>query len=272
MQSERRLEDLQKWMQSVLVSRESTEAACMAAMASAAVDHLILPSATLAPVERVAIYHDMYLSRMEEALESDFPAVAHFVGHRRFHRLVADYVEIFPSRSYTLNRLGDHLPEFIQYDESLRHRGFLYDLARLELAVTQAFDAPPATPLSPEQIAAVPNDGWARARLRPVPALHLMAFRYAVSEYVESVQEDTAHPSATRKNSWCAIYRRGHSVQRLELSRRAYHVLVDLCEGKTLGEALGSLPRKFRAAVTEDELFAWFRDWTANGIFCAVEP
>jgi len=271
MQSERRLEDIQKWMQAVVVSQTSTEDACLAEKGSAAVEQLILPSATLAPVERVAIYHDMYLLRMEEALEADFPAIEHFVGHGRFHKLVADYVEMFPSRSYTLNRLADHLPEFIQSDESLRHRNFLYDLARLELAVTQAFDASPAAPLTSEQIAGVPDDAWDRARLRPVPSLHLMAFRYSVSEYLESVQEDAAHPATTRKDSWYAIYRRGHSVRRLELSRRAYHLLLDLRDGKTLGEGLARLARKFRRGVSEEELFEWFRDWTANGIFCAVE-
>ncbi|HVT05308.1 MAG TPA: DNA-binding domain-containing protein [Thermoanaerobaculia bacterium] len=276
MQSEGRLEDLQQWMQAVVVSREETEAAC--ALASAAsterissVEDVILPSSTLAPAERVAIYHRMYLLRMMEALESDFPCIEHFVGHGRFHKLVADYVEVFPSRSYTLNRLGDHLPDFIQSDESLRHRSFLYDLARLELAVTHAYDASPANPVTPELIAAVPDDGWDRARLRPVPSLQLMAFRYPVSEYLESVQEDLEHPSTTRKDSWYAIYRRGLSVRRLELSRRGFHLLLDLREGKTLGESLARLARKFRRGVSEDELFSWFRDWTANGIFSSVE-
>ena len=48
----------------------------------------------------------MYLLRMIEALEGDYPAVAHLLGVDAFADLVARYVEPHPSVSYTFNRLG----------------------------------------------------------------------------------------------------------------------------------------------------------------------
>ena len=67
----------------------------------------MLPSARgLRAAERVGIYQGMYLPRMLEALESDYPGLAHFLGPRAWTRLVRRYLNAHPSRSYTLNELG----------------------------------------------------------------------------------------------------------------------------------------------------------------------
>src|SRR6185295_14998144 len=49
--------------------------------------------------------------------------------------LARDYVQVHPSTSYTLNRLGDRLPDFVTGWAPRAEAGFLHDLARLELAV-----------------------------------------------------------------------------------------------------------------------------------------
>ena len=63
----------------------------------------------------------------------------------------------------------------------LRRRDFCHDLARLELAMSQAFDAPRRPPSPSAEVAAVPPEAWEGARLEPVAAFRLLAFRYPVS-------------------------------------------------------------------------------------------
>jgi hypothetical protein len=67
---------------------------------------VILPSRTLEPADRVGIYQGMYLMRMEEALESDYPGLKHLLGGHAWSALVRDYVAAHPSVTYTLNRLA----------------------------------------------------------------------------------------------------------------------------------------------------------------------
>ncbi len=93
---------------------------------------VVLPSKTLTAAERVGIYHGMYPLRMTEALQSDYPALAHYLGDDGFRDLVRGYVQAFPSRSYTLNSLGDHLPEYVKTAPGVRRPEFCHDLARLE--------------------------------------------------------------------------------------------------------------------------------------------
>jgi len=269
------LVELQRWMQGVVVHPSSVDEAVAEAEQGGGpgVEQVILPSRTLLPVERVGIYHGMYLLRMLEALEADYPALAHFLGHERFRDLVHGYVQAFPSRCYTLNRLGDHLPEYLGDAPDVPRRAFCQDLARLELAVTEAFDAPETPPLDEAAIAQVAPDAWDRARLVPVASLRLLALRYPASEYLETVRsDDHDHPKARLKNNWVAVYRRDYAVRRLLLERGAFHLLGDLAAGQPLGAALAAaVARGGRRGPGEERLFAWFRQWMTAGIFQKVE-
>ena len=111
-------------MQTFTVHRGSEEDALAAAAVEGIpadeVTSVILPSSTLTSLERLGVYRGMYLLRLAEALETDYPALAHFLGGEAFNEFVAGYVEAFPSRSYTLNRLGEHLPEHIRTAPGVR--------------------------------------------------------------------------------------------------------------------------------------------------------
>ena len=107
---------LQRWMQAVIVEPGAVDEAVLADAARAELDpadigRVILPSKTLTSVERVGVYQGMYLLRMIEALEGDYPAVAHFLGDEEFADVVTQYVAAHPSSSYTFNRLGTGFPE-----------------------------------------------------------------------------------------------------------------------------------------------------------------
>lgn len=237
---------------------------------------VILPSRTLTPAERVEIYKRMYPLRMEEALEADYPALQRFLGDDAFRHLVRDYVKAFPSRSYTLNRLGDHLPAFVRTAPGLRHRGFCHDLARLELAMTEVFDEAETPALSAEAVAAVPADAWPGLRLRPVAALRLLAVRYPVSAHVDAMnrrggrRRRPAQPR--RRDGWLAVFRRDYRVYRLELTRPAHDLLSELAAGRPLGEAVtAAARRRGRLAARQTQLYRWFRQWMASGIFMGLE-
>lgn len=277
MATEIQLEQLQRWMQTFTVHPGSEEDALAAAavegISADEVTSVILPSSTLTSLERLGVYRGMYLLRLAEALETDYPALAHFLGGEAFNELVAGYIEAFPSRSYTLNRLGDHLPEHIRTAPGIARRGFLYDLTRLELAVSEVFDAPESPVLTTEQIAQVPTEAWADTRLRPIEAFRLLSFQYPVNAYLTSVKEDDHdHPKGRKKDTRVAVFRRKYACWRLELSRPAYGLLQALAAGTPLGDAVAAArKRRGRAAVGEEQLFRWFRDWVREGIFQSVE-
>jgi hypothetical protein len=260
----------QRWMQAFILAPGEDEEALRAEVVQAEVPadvalKMVLPSETLTPLERVGIYRGMYLARLEEALESDYPAVKHFLGEAGFSDLVAAYVDKHPSRSYTLNRLGDHFPAFVATQTGLPKHEFVRELARLELALSEVFDAEETPVLGVQAIAAIPPDAWENARFKPIAALRLMAFRYPVSAYLGGVDEENPFPRIRQRDNWVLAYRNQYSLCRDSLSRPAFELLNGLISGVPVGQALGSV------AASHKKLFGWFRDWMSAGLFQSVE-
>jgi hypothetical protein len=240
------LERLQRWMQEVVVHPGTVEEAVTSAAAereipSDRLGEVVLPSDTMTSSERIGVYHGMYLMRMEEALETDYPVIRYHLGDVAFSHLVEAYVQRYPSRSYTLNRLGDHLPQFFLDEPEWPQAAFLHDLARLELAMTEVFDEQESPVLSAEELEAVPPDAWENARLEPIAPFRLLGFRYSVIPHLVAFHEDRPSPTPRRRAAWVALYRRDYSVLRLELSRAEH----DLLKAQELGmpRTLPEFPR-----------------------------
>lgn len=276
MQADLRLDRLQNWMLEVVTQPGDLDDALASAPARRLVppdrfEEVVLPSARLTAGERLDIYHRMYGYRMVEAMSFDYPGVEHFLDHSgRFRDVVLDYVAAYPSKSYTLNRLGDHFPEYLAGRTDLPRHRFLHDLARFELAITVTFDEVESTPLSPDQIAAVPAESWPDAGLELIRAFRLLELDYAADLYLDSVKEQTPHPPFRKTKRWIMIHRRNYRVMQSEIDRRQWQVLRRLRDGLTLGEAIDEVSRGFRPRLTETELFTWFRKWTAIGLFAGV--
>lgn len=265
-QSDLALAPLQEWMQAVVTHPgdvfEATEAGVIG------VDSVVLPSKTLQPIQRVGIYHSMYMLRMIEALEADYEALTYAMGEHAFGHLVREYVQRFPSRSYTLNRLGDHLPEFIA-GSALKRKTFLADLARLELAMTHVFEEAEAAPLPPDAIASVPPERIEALRFTPIPALRLLTFACNADEVFQAWREERV-VEPRRGKTWLAVHRRDYGVYRMPLSQEAFTFLGFLISGETIGSAIMKFARRFRRMPEQQDLFNWFRDWSEAGLFAAI--
>lgn len=270
------LAPLQQWLQAVIADPGTTAEALARPEAVAFVtperlDAVVQRSRTLSAAERVGIYHGMYLLRMAEALESDYGALAHFLGPRRWRELVRAYVAAHPSRSYTLNALGRQLPEWLRAAPGLARRGFCHDLARLERAVAEAFDADETPRLREAELAALPAEAWPAARLVPSAALRLVSLRWNANDWLDSAKDEGHdHPRPRRRSASVVVFRRRYAVYRRELSPPAFRLLSELAAGRPVGEALAAALRR-RAAPDAATLRQWFRGFAADGLFTRIE-
>lgn len=249
------LAKIQRWMQEAIVAGEEPDAARTRRM--------VRPSATMAPEERLGVYRGMYLARLNEALRTDFPALAQFLGDELFDELVAIYVREHPSRSYTLNDLGAELPRFLDRLDGLPSPGYARDLARFELAQAHVFDEAETEAMSTEDVAAVPDAAWAGARLAPIAALRLLELDYPVQLYVEAMKREGPRPPRRRRRTRLVVFRRNYSVTWMELGKPAFGVLGELASGAPLGTAL-------RLIRDDDTAFTMFQRWMTEGLFRTV--
>jgi hypothetical protein len=130
----------------------------------------------LAPAARVQVYATMYFWRLVETLREDFSKVAAALGEEGFPALMREYLARHPSTEPSIRHLGRALPDFL----AGREPAYLADLARLEWARLEVFDAPDATPLGVADLRRVAPKDWPGLRFTLVPACTRLVTTWAV--------------------------------------------------------------------------------------------
>lgn len=267
------MERLQRWMQACVMAEGPVEraietAAARREYAGSAARGLIRASRTMAPLERLDVYRGMYEARLVEALRVDYPGLRQLLGEETFAELARLYVSIHPSESYTLNRLGDRLPEFVGGVEGLRRAGFAQDLARLELAETEVFDEAEAEAAGAEAIAGVREEDWGRLRFRPVPALRLLRLRYPAHAYVQAMRRGETPGAPRPRGTRLIVYRRDYAMLHQELPAAGYALFEALAGGRTLAEGIEAMQEAGGGGPRR--VFGYFRLWFGEGLFSSV--
>jgi len=148
---------------------------------------------------RIAVYADAYFLRLRDVLREDFSRVAALLGLEQFDEVVQGYLEAFPSRWPSVRHLGHALSEF------LRHRTdtpkCLADLAELEWARIEVFDAPDAECVTIEDFISVPADAWPALRFSAIPAIKIFQAQYPVQRlwYADSSLDVSAEETKEGK-------------------------------------------------------------------------
>jgi hypothetical protein len=228
------------------------------------------------PVRHLEIYREQFWLRHTQALLEDFPGIAGILGQADWERLVEEYLLAHPPESFSLRDLGEKLPAFLESADFLAHRELVLDMARLEWAHIEVFDAPALPPLPAEAVATLAEEALSSARLLLSPALRLLHLSYPVPELrnrllsakASLVDLQLPEPSPTR----LVLYRRELSTVHCRLRRAPFALLEALGRGVSLGNAceLACALGDAEAASVEREVATWFADWVARGFIVGL--
>ena len=228
----------------------------------------------VSPVEQLEIYREQYWLRHTGSLVEDFPGVGGVLGQRDWERLVEEYLALHPPNTFSLRELGEHLPDFASTCSWLPNRELVVDMARLEWAYVEVFDARDAPPLEPEKLRAVPEDAWERVRLVPHPALRLLRVGYPVVALRRRLLvAETAPPLPEPETLHLAISRQKLVIEHDVLDPGAFALLSKLCRSIPLGVACEQTRVELSLApeALARELETWFATFTARGYVVDLE-
>jgi hypothetical protein len=148
---------------------------------------LVKPNSRLSSFERLEIYNRSYWSRVLDAFSEDFPGVRALLGAKRFDRLRRSYLADCPSESFTMRDLGKKLAAWMERNPELvgANYAIAQEMARLEWAQIESFDAAEYERLSPAEVAALSPNSW----LRLQPHLQWMEAGHEVDRLLLQVRE-----------------------------------------------------------------------------------
>lgn len=192
--------------------------------------------------ERFAIYRNNVHVSLIEALESRFPVTRTIVGAEFFRAIARSFASVFPPRSPLLMFYGEELPAFIEDLASLRNLPYLADVARIEIACTEAFHAADAPVADPSDLACLTPQDWARARLVLHPSVRTLSSEWPAA----SIWHAHQHGDGFADLNWTAedvlISRPGWLVGVRALAPGSAAFFVALATHGRLEGALSHLP------------------------------
>lgn len=252
-------------------------------LASTDLRALLRPSATLSAHERLDIYADMYFYRLRDCLAEDYPNLAKWIGPRRFHNLVTDYLLAHPSRYPSLRELGRALPGFLEDHALGPEFPLALGLAALEWARVDVFDETDAELLTRAELlehAAVAPEA---CRVALVPAARLLELAGGVLPLwrgLEDEQADAPSPARTaaaQPRTTACVWRRDFAVYHRSLAADEARCLEALAREPSSLVALGEVVLGAAGEGADEQAagrrFAELLDlWTADGLLRLAAP
>lgn len=281
------LDRVQRWFQAVITHPLGVAAGSNSGNArthlEAPLESVVSRSQRLSAADRLNIYANAYYMRLLECLQSDYPALRKALGDDIFNQFVIEYLQAYPSQSYTLSELGARFPKFLEETQPPLEPGnppswpeFLIDLARLERAYAEVFDGPGSEgvpTLRLDDLAAIPPDRWGNIVLVAGSGLRLESFRFPVHRYCSAVRKEAEAEVPDPEPTHLAIYRHDFIVRRLEIAPLQFALLRAIVEGLPLSAAIASACQSLESIGESDlqHLQEWFAGWTSLGFFRGID-
>jgi len=198
---------------------------------------------------RLDVYRNAYYIRLQEAIAHDFPTLLAVAGGKNFGELTTRYIRAHPSTTPSLRDFGKALPQWLHAEGE----STLSDVAAVEWAVIDAFDAADKEFLDAEALAQIQPSDWATLTFDFHPSVTLLNVSCNARDCWSAVRnEDKPIPAVngiTINNiaENLVVWRttNGPAVQTIEMV--THHILALLKTGVQFGECCVELSQQSSA-------------------------
>lgn len=225
------------------------------------------PSRRQDAIQRVDIYREQFWLRHLESLREDFPGTSTLLTST-WVELCTQYLTAHPPRTPSLRELGFQLPDYLATLGAAVVPEIAVDMARLEVAYLEVFDAPDEAPLDVGRLQALGPSDWALVRFELSNALRLLDLRFDVADLRRTLRSGGALDGPLVKAPLrLAVYRRERALFDQALCPEAFELLLQLREGLPLSEACDRTAQSHpeAGAVLDAHLSEWFASWARLG-------
>jgi len=218
---------------------------------------------------RLAIYARMYFWRLLDVLREDHPRTAAVLGAEAFHGVVRGYLGRHPSEDPSVANVGRAFASFLGSNPPGAAPAWAADLARLEWARREAFDAPDAPALGLDALRALAAEAWPATRFGAAPSLARLVVGWPVQRAWAA--SDDASIALPAERTALRVWRSGFSVYHAVMDAREEAALASLVAGEPFAsvcEAFADLPAEEAATTAASLLVCWVKD----GMVCSLDP
>lgn len=271
------LKDVQLWFASIITrpidnnSRMNPTSPSGIPMQEEAARYIV-PSPTLEPSQRIELYNQQYWWRLLSVLQESFPFVLRLFGYQDFNALIAiPYLQRHPPNHWSLNVLGNDLPEWILKEYHSPDKDLVAAAAKIDWAFNDSFCAIQLPPLLPSSLSGEEGqEGVSEKDLYLQPHIHLFELKsdlfdlrmQFVKEEPEYWLENDFPPLSAEKTYHFVMYRTPeNTITWKEIGAAEYHLLQLFKKGCSIDKACEWLEERGDAFYEEAarNLHLWFQ-------------
>jgi hypothetical protein len=218
-----RLYDLQQaFAEAIVEGKYQTATAAMAADGSA--------------LRSIALYRGLIRNNFVQVLRITYPSLHRLVGNGYFSVLARGYIKKYPSTGGDLFPYGRQLPAWLQHIEA---PPLLIELARLEWACHEVYQAADSSPLAPQQLQGMVSADPSRVTIQFHQTARFLSFPLPVHRVWQALQPDASPDEVVdlplpEEETGLVVARSDGKVQVTPLAWLDYRLLEALSQGATV--------------------------------------
>jgi hypothetical protein len=221
-------------------------------------------------VERFGLYVEAYRLRLAEFVSNDFPVLRDHLGDDAFGRLVEDFIRSEPSRSRSARQYASRLPDFMRDSPIWKARRRACDLARLERALNDAFDAADAPALTIDDLRAIEIEDWPQLVFAFHPSFTILDLAKGTAKLYGALAEGGQPSSVGHGEEAVIVWRSGDQPVYREIDEDERLALTEAERGAKFGDVCALLAlQKSDEAVTR-RIAGFLAQWFADGLVAKI--
>jgi hypothetical protein len=220
---------------------------------------------------RSHIYASAYRARLVEALGTNYPRLASWMGEGGFAELGLAYLAKRPSHYRSIRHFGDELGDFLARTQPWQRRPALAEMARFEWALAATFDAADAECADAGQMRALRPEGWAGTVFVAHPSVCLLDLDWNVVAIWKDL--DQARPARRARR----VGRRTWLIWRYQLESHFRSLAVDeasalriVLDGRTFADVCEALCVHWPREDVASRAAALLRGWLDGGLISEI--
>lgn len=209
------------------------------------------------------VYHHAFQAQLCAALRDSFERTHAWLGDQAFDAAAAFHVKEVPPSSWTLGHYGDGFAA--RLDKIYPEDPEVGEIAQLDWALRQAFDARDADPIGPEQL---PNVDWTSATIELSPSLKLLKVKTNAAALWTAMSAGEIPPPARPlpRPASIRVWRQGLSTHFATINQVESRALAMISQGVTFPAMCEAMAAKAEIAELGELLGEWIRDGLIVGI------
>lgn len=261
------LNNIQEWMQQALLAPHQNDKTTTKSM--------IRDSKRMTAQQHLAIYQRSYVARLRACMAKQFEALEFALGAELFQQFADQYLQIYPSNSYTLMHLGQKFPNFLEEtrpdkDQPIKESwpDFLIELAQFEYNIYVIFDE------INEEIYETATFETPDEQLKFIPVFYLLDFEFPVPSYYMAFKGGHEPDLPFNRPSWCVVFRINYNIGFKGLLYWQYRLLKILQSNNDVSATLAAIAKESKKPLVEvQQAWAmWRKEWIKSGFFAIKTP